>query len=131
MHRGLKNLISALAPLALLACIQGCDVEESDFHEGLGGEWTTQRPDGEQERVVFNDNEVTFDHGTDTAYQCPYRLLSFSEKTRTIGIVLTCKKRTGTVLPVTYRLQFKEGQKAFSLFLEDRNVGEYKTIASR
>jgi hypothetical protein len=129
--RLVKVLTSSIALLMMLACVQGCDVPEDDFAEALNGEWTTTTANGEVERVVFGEEEVTFGHGTDDAYSCPYRLSFFSSKTRTIGITLTCKGRTGTVLPVAYRMQFEESKAAFSLLLEGRNVGEYKTVASR
>lgn len=131
VHRGLKLVTSATALLTLLACIQGCEVEDDEFADVLNGGWTTEGPDGEVDRVVFDGEEVTFGQGTEDAYSCPYRVTSFSSKTRSLGVILTCKKRTGAVLPVAYQMQFRESKAAFSMFLEGRNVGEYEAVASR
>lgn len=131
VHRGLEAVISGMVLLTLLACIQGCEATDDEFVGTMNRQWATKGFDGEVERVVFDGEEITFGLDTENEYKCPYRVSSFSEKRRTINIMLTCKKRTGAVAPVAYRMQFRDDGAAFTFFLEDRNVGEYRATTSR
>ena len=61
VQRGLKLVVSAIALVALAACIQGCEVEHSDFPENLTQEWTQTAvcmllPLSHTSRLAWTDN---------------------------------------------------------------------------
>ena len=130
VDRGLGALAVGAALIGFVACVQGCSGEDSEFVSSIEREWTTTGPDGEEERVAFDGELVTWNPRTDAQVKCPYRVTSFSEKTRSINIQLTCKKRTGTEDPIAHKLQFSEDRDTFELRLEGRNIGVYR-VASR
>lgn len=110
---------------------QACEQEESEFAQSLQREWSVASPDGSEERVLFEAEQITYFYNTDKQYTCPYRMMSFSEKARKITILSRCKQRTGSNSDVEYNLMFEEDQQSFSLLLEKRNVGIYKAVKSR
>jgi hypothetical protein len=120
----------AVAALAAALLAAACDQAPADFPASIQREWATKAADGQAERVLVDDEAITWAYRTEKQFACPYRVMSFSEKARTIDISLLCRKRTGSELPVAHRLEVGEDGGSFVLRLEGRAVGLFEAEGS-
>lgn len=104
----------------------GCQRTESKVLMDLRGVWETTAPSGDLERIHFDVQTVTYAHGTERAFTCPYRVNAYHEKESLIELRIKCKQRTGADEWIDYRLEFQPGRRAFTLLLDDRELGTFR-----
>lgn len=121
------TLVACCSLVGLVLILFACRGEDPELVTSLQQQWTTTTADGEPEHLSFGDTEMElWAEGAKRRASCHYRILSFSEKARTIDITTFCKKLTGTNNRVNYRLKVSEGLDSFVLILEKRAIAEYR-----
>lgn len=115
----------AVVGVLLIAFAGGCKRNEKKLLKKLQGQWTTSDVKGLKEQVLFTRKEIVFKYKTKKQYKCPYRVFSYDDKSREIEIQTRCRRRTGSLSMVPYKIIFNKTPNTFVLQLEGRNVGVF------
>lgn len=104
----------------------GCDRPESQILGALQGDWETRDATGQPERVHFDVQTVTYAHGTNDAFTCPYRVNAYHELESLIELRIKCKQRSGADAWIDYRLEFQPDRRTFTLVMDKRTMGTFR-----
>lgn len=124
LSQDMKLALVAVA-LLIIGSLFACDLD-TDFPESIQRTWAAPDASGEQESIRFTDDTVHFSTKAQGEYSCPYRIYSFDEKALTLDINTTCEQRTGSTLPVMYKIELSEDRQNLSLYLQKRKLGVYR-----